>query len=219
MVTIGLKPDDAPKFCVDNIGRLRDEMIEVASCDKTNTVVYLTEEDGDIHICVYRNDQEIKDRRCPTSTGIGWWLEKIYDDFLLDDEGEEAAAEIVSDPPVPGGMRDDDDDDPEELTEGSLELLNQCFGDEIEEREDTIIFAFMDFLSILTESAVVPRDADEEEELFKHMDRVVRYLATDGGFRIRRPMILQEETRGVHVYSEFPYEQYDFSDDEERNGK
>lgn len=200
-----LKPDQVWEFFKRNKERLEEEMVEIATNDDTKTAIYLTEEEDHPAIKVYRNDIEQYSEGCVSLPDCEKSMKRIYAKYLT------PLRVVVSET----SDEDDDADTDDELSRAEFE-------DEIEAREEVIYQAFRDFIDVLTEDNISSLEfTDKDDDSVDHIiDHVIRYLAVECGFRIRRPMILYDEDKKQEVCTEYPYEEYDFDDDEvESDGK
>lgn len=200
-----LKPDQVWEFFKRNKERLEEEMVEIATNDDTKTAIYLTEEEDHPAIKVYRNDIEQYSEGCVSLPDCEKSMKRIYAKYLT------PLRVVVSET----SDEDDDADTDDELSRAEFE-------DEIEAREEVIYQAFRDFIDVLTEDNISSLEfTDKDDDSVDHIiDHVIRYLAVECGFRIRRPMILYDEDNKQEVCTEYPYEEYDFDDDKvESDGK
>ena len=202
-----LKPDQAWEFFKQNKKRLEDEMVEIATNDDTRTVIYLTEEEGHPAIKVYRNDIKQYEEGCVSLPDCEKTLKRLYTKYLT------PLQVVVNNTGKKEDADDDDDDAPvdEEVSRAEFEA-------EIEEREEVIYQAVSDLIDVLTEDNISSLEFSDRDDdsVGNIVDHIVRYLAVECGFRIRRPMILFDEDKKQEVCTEYPYEEYDFSDDEEK---
>jgi hypothetical protein len=182
---VHLKVDDAWDFFEKNTERLEEEMVEIASESQTSADIYLTEDDDFPCIVVYKNDVEVQRECCLNKKDLENSLQKIYMKYLVPDNSE---------------------DEPSEEDE---------IDEEIRKREDEIYQAFANFINELTEDPASALEFCGGEDSIEHVvNHIIRYLAVDCGFRIRRPMYVLDDDLGEEVFTEYPYEEYEFSDDE-----
>lgn len=206
-LNVYLKPDQAWEFFKQNKKRLEDEMVEIAANSDTRTVIYLTEEEGNPAVKVYRNDIQQYSEGCVSLPDCINTLKRIYTKYLT-------PLQVVVNNTDKKEEDDDEDDVPvdEELSRAEFEA-------EIEEREEVIYQAVSDLIDVLTEDNISSLEFSDRDDdsVGNIVDHIVRYLAVDCGFRIRRPMILYDEDKKQEVCTEYPYEEYDFDDDEEKS--
>ena len=190
-VKIHVKPEDVWKFYNRNAPQLAEEMVSIAENEDTGTNVYLTEDNDSPQLVVTDNNDKV-----------------VHEEYLVSQrDAEHSAKKIYEKYMVPIDAGDDDSDD-DEITRSDME-------DAIYEREDEILMAFEDFMEVLMEE---DRDAlydgYHDKQFDELLNKVVRLIATESGVRVRRPMFLVDEASGLEVYAEYPYEEYDFDDDE-----
>lgn len=196
-LTIHIQPSEAWGYFEKNKERLTEQMVEIGENGSNHTSVYITENNGKPYLYVYVQDRKVFQSACNSPYETERNLRIIYTTYL------KLAAE-----------EEDEDDDGnakselDEMTEAEFELY-------VEERENTIVAAVKDLIDILTEDSSGDIESDADVDMNKITDHIVRYLAEDCGFRIRRPMTLIDDETGKEVRTEYPYEEYDFSDEKE----
>lgn len=188
---IHVKPEDVWKFFNRNALQLAEEMVSIAENEDTGTNVYLTEDDDTPQLVVTDNSDKV-----------------VHEEYLVSQrDAEHSTKKIYEKYMVPIDASDDEADD-DEVTRSDME-------DAIYEREDEILMAFEDFLEVLMEEdRDVLYDGYHDKQFDELLNKVVRLIATEFGIRVRRPMFLVDEATGLEVYAEYPYEEYDFDDDE-----
>lgn len=83
---------------------------------------------------------------------------------------------------------------------------------EILEREDEINQALADFLTVvLEEDFDISRLYTSDGADF--VDEIMELLAINHGFTVRRPMFIVDSDSGEEVFTEYPYDEYDFGED------
>ena len=82
--------------------------------------------------------------------------------------------------------------------------------DKIKDREDELIGAAEDYLWTVTDN---PKDIINRELLDDINEHFLEYLARKWNINIRRPMILEDED-GNDFYTDFPYKQMVFEDED-----
>lgn len=190
-VKIHVKPEDVWKFYNRNASQLAEEMVSIAENEDTGTNVYLTEDNDSPQLVVTDNNDKV-----------------VHEEYLVSHrDAEHSAKKIYEKYMVPIDVGGDEEDD-EEITRSDME-------DAIYEREDEILMAFEDFLEVLMEAdRDILYDGYHDKQFDDLLNKVVRTIAVDAGIRVRRPMFLVDERTGLEVYTEYPYEEYDFDDDE-----
>ena len=186
-------------------------MVEIASNESTNTSVYMTEEDGKPYLYVYRDDKKIFQSSCDTVFEAERNLRVIYAQYLtpiqIADEDEDDA-EIVAE--------DEETDADTPPLPNIDEMSEEEFQEYVSEREDTIFAAVKDMIEVMVEGSVDSLSMDKKDDSFMDniVDHIVEYLAISCGLCIRRPMTVVEDESGLHVRTEYPYEEFDFSEEE-----
>ena len=209
--TIHIKPVEGWGYFAKNRSRLSDELVEIASNESTNTSVYMTEEDGKPYLYVYRDDKKIFQSSCDTVFEAERNLRVIYAQYLTPiqvvDEDEDDA-EIVAEDEEP-----DTDTPPLPNID---EMSEEEFQEYVSEREDTIFAAVKDMIEVMVEGSVDSLSMDKKDDSFMDniVDHIVEHLAINCGLCIRRPMTVVEDESGLHVRTEYPYEEFDFSEEE-----
>lgn len=212
---VNMKPEQLWPCFHNRIDRFMEEMVEIACNEETNTVIFLTEENMYPYIYVYRNDKRVYQEIITNEEDAEKTLLKIYMKWLYPimvvvdaEDGEDADGEEPDDTPP----FEWDASDPEHY---------EMFMEEASERERVIRNAFEDLLAVLTEDAMVAAEmfGDDSDQSDHIIDHIVQYLAIDCGVRIRRPMVIFDEDEGEEVLSEYPYNDYKFSEEELNGGK
>ena len=218
---IHIRPAEGWGYFVRNKTRLSEELVEIASNEATNTSVYMTEENGNPYLYVYRDDKKIFQSECTTIYETERNLRVVFATYITDlevvgssnddkDDSEEAEDNTSV------AEADDDDDDTPPANSDLDAMSEKEFQSYINEREDVIFNAVSDLIAVLTEDSVSalefdPSDDDCVDNIVNH---IVEYLAIKCGFRIRRPMTIIEDDTGFEVRTEYPYEEYEFSESE-----
>lgn len=230
---IHIQPVEAWGYYIKNQERLEEELVEIASNEETKTSVYMTDEDGTPYLYVYRNDKKIFQSECSTIYTTERNLRMIYAKYLTplrvvvggktEDEDDDSPYNDDEFPlaegdddnvPMPDATDDEDDDTPP-ISE--LDAMSDAeFQDMIDEREDVIYAAVQDLIAVLTEDEVSAMEfsGEDDDSVDAVVDHIVEYLAIKCGLRIRRPMTVVDDESGLHVRTEYPYEEFDFSEDE-----
>lgn len=218
---IHIRPAEGWGYFVRNKTRLSEELVEIASNEATNTSVYMTEENGNPYLYVYRDDKKIFQSECTTIYETERNLRVVFATYITDLEvvgssnDDEDDSEEAEDNTSVAEAEDDDDDTPP--ANSDLDAMSEKeFQSYINEREDVIFNAVSDLIAVLTEDSVSalefdPSDDDCVDNIVNH---IVEYLAIKCGFRIRRPMTIIEDDTGFEVRTEYPYEEYEFSESE-----
>lgn len=188
---IHVKPEEVWNFYQRNAEQLAEQMVSIAENEDTGMNVYLTEDSDTPQLVVTDNNDKV-----------------VHEEYLVSQrDAEHSAKKIYEKYVVPVDASSDEDDD-EEITRSDME-------DAIYEREDEILMAFEDFLEVLMEeSRDILYDGYHDKQFDDLLNKVVRLIATESPVRVRRPMFLTDEATGLEVYAEYPYEEYDFDDNE-----
>lgn len=215
---IHIRPAEGWGYFVKNEDRLSEEMVEIASNEATNTSVYITEENGNPYLYVYRDDKKIFQCECTTIYETDRNLRVVYATYIHDLAVVDSNGDDDEDPAeIEDHTTDPDDDDDTPPVNSDLDAMSeQEFQSYINEREDVIFQAVSDLIAVLTEDSVSalefdPSDDDSVDNIVNH---IVEYLAIKCGLRIRRPMTIIEDDTGFEVRTEYPYEEYEFSESE-----
>ena len=208
---IHIQPVEGWGYFAENKARLAEELVEIASNEKTNTSVYMTEEDGNPYLYVYRNDKKIFQSACTTSYETERNLRVVYAQYISDLQVVGGNADEDDDTTVPP----DDDDDAPPCSELDA-MSEEEFQEMIDDREDAIYSAIQDLIAVLTEDEVSALEfsGEDDDSIDAVVDHIVEYLAIKCGLRIRRPMNVVDDESGLHVRTEYPYEEFDFSEEE-----
>ena len=190
--TIHVKPEEVWSFYQKNAEQLAEQMVSIAENEDTGMNVYLTEDSDSPQLVVTDNNDKV-----------------VHEEYLVSQrDAEHSAKKIYEKYVVPIDAGGDEEDNDEEITRSDME-------DAIYEREDEILMAFEDFLEVLMEeNRDTIYDGYHDKQFDDLLNKVVRTIAVDSGVRVRRPMFLIDERTGLEVYTEYPYEEYDFDDEE-----
>lgn len=214
---IHIRPAEGWGYFVKNKSRLSEELVEIASNEATNTSVYMTEEDGNPYLYVYRDDKKIFQSECTTIYETDRNLRVVYATYIHDLEVVDSEKEDEDNLAEPDELPPDPDDDDAPPANSDLDAMSEEeFQSYICDREDIIYAAVMDMISVLTEDSTSAVEIDPEDDHCADniVDHIVEYLAIKCGLRIRRPMTLIDDDTGFEVRTEYPYEEYEFSESE-----
>lgn len=200
MPVIHIQPAAGWGYFAKNKARLSEELVEIATNEATKTSVYMTEENGDPYLYVYRDDKKIFQSACASSYETERNLRVVYAQFI-----KTGSEDIVDE-------KTDDDCPFSELDA----ISDEDFSIMVREREDVISSAVFALIGVLTEDDVSESELDtlDDDCIDDIIDHIVEYLAIDCGLRIRRPMEVIDDDTGFTVRTEYPYEEYDFSKEE-----
>lgn len=177
-------------------------MVLIAENTETGYAVYMTDDDGTLMFSVCKGDKEPE-----------------YEEYVMDDGDCEKTAKklfmrylipftvIDGKAVVSGGAVEDTDD-------AELSLSRQDMEDEIYEREDALDFAIKDFLAVVLQEPDGETVSVEFGEAFiqEVLHHILEYLTNDHCIKIFRPMFFTDDDTGSEIYSQFPYEEYTFSE-------
>lgn len=190
-------------FYEQNKKRCQDEMVLVAENTNTNYAVYMTDDDGTLMFSVCRGEDAPE-----------------YEEYVMDsDDCEVSAKKLFLRYLVPFTVVDgkavisgDSTDDPDE---DDASLSRQDMEDEIYRRDDELDIAIKEFLAVVLEEKDGESVALEHGEGFvsEVLHHILEYLTNEHCIQIYRPMFFSDDDTGCEVYSEFPYEEYTFSND------
>lgn len=189
-------------FYTQNKKRCQEEMVLIAENTETGYAVYMTDDDGTLMFSVCKGDKEPE-----------------YEEYVMDDGDCEKTAKklfmrylipftvIDGKAVVSGGAVEDADD-------AELSLSRQDMEDEIYEREDALDFAIKDFLAVVLQEPDGETVSVEFGEAFiqEVLHHILEYLTNDHCIKIFRPMFFTDDDTGSEIYSQFPYEEYTFSE-------
>lgn len=210
-VEINVVPTDLWGFFNRNSTKLKSKMVCIANNPATNVEVYLTEEYAMPSIIVFEKEEQIYKEPCSSAKDAEFTLKDIYKRFLFPKKLEEK--DKVKDAFEADGIGDPTEEDleiEEELTRMERE-------DIISEREDELSMAFEDFmLVVLNEDAYLLDESYNTDELNEMLSEILTIISNHA-FPVYRPMFVQDIESNTEVYSEYPYESYEFvdSDDED----
>lgn len=190
-------------FYTQNKKRCQEEMVLIAENTETGYAVYMTDDDGMLMFSVCQGDKEPE-----------------YEEYVMDDADCEKSAKklfmrylipftVVDGKAVLSGGGAEDAD------ENEFSLSRQDMEDEIYEREDALDLAIKDFLAVVLQepdSEAVAAELGEDfiQEVLHH---ILEYLTNEHGIQIFRPMFFTDDDTGGEIYSQFPYDEYTFSED------
>lgn len=197
-----LKPEEVWKFYNDNASRMAKDLVCIAHSDSAGYEIFITEEDGIPCVIVYRGTLQVYEEGMVSAADAESTIRNVYKTYLIPGTAQQSAKSADS-------PEEDDKDiqEPEDDTDTRLDQEDQIY-----EREDAIYLAFGEFLNVLTEDDRLCTDIfPDDSAVDTAINCILEYLAVDHGIRIRRPMFIQDMDTGVEVFSEYPYEEYDFS--------
>lgn len=213
---IHIQPVEGWGYFVRNKHRLSKELVEIAENESTNTSVYMTEEDDKPYLYVYRDDKKVFQSACNSVYETDRNLRVIYAQYLNDMQVVGCKDTKSKDDHEEDDIPPDHDDDDAPPCSDLDAMSDKEFQEYIDEREDVIFSAVSDLIAVLTEDNAGGLECDQTDDVSVDniVDHIVEYLAIECGFRIRRPMIIIEDNTNFEIRTEYPYEEYDFSEEE-----
>lgn len=193
-------------FYTENKKRCEKEMILIAENTETEYAVYMTDDDGTLMFSVCKGDGEPE-----------------YEEYVMDDaDCEQSAKKLFFRYLIPVTVIDgkavlSGDQGNDELDGADVGLSRQEMEDEIYERDDALDFALRDFLAVVLEEPDGEKVADSYGQKFLNqvLHHFLEYLTNEHRIKIFRPMFFRDNESGCEIYSQYPYEEYTFSEDEE----
>ena len=212
MFKIYLEEHSVWEFFSENKERLKDEQVLIAESD-AGFQIYLTEQSGFPQIRVYNSDKCKYQETCideKDATAVATWAYNIY---LISSGPIAKANKIPVESAKPQKQEEpekhDEQPDPQTDLEELEALEREELRDEMYEREDELLMAVRDCLTVLLE---VDEDQDGTlEELYG--DDIVEYFLehlcqeiVNGKYgSVRRPLFIEEDD-GSFIYIEYPYD-------------
>lgn len=200
--------DELWGFYAGNQKRCAAEMILIAENTSTKYAIYMTDEDGQLMFSVCKGDKKPE-----------------YEEFAInDDDCAETAKKLFLRYLVPFSVTDGQvsisEEFPNEAEDDDACPSRQDIEDEMYEREDELDIALKEFLVAVLQ--VEDSDAVlamcEQECIGEILNHFLEYLSNEQGLEVFRPMFILDEETGCEVYSQFPYEEYDFSKGADKGG-
>lgn len=193
-MVIRKQPGELWQFFMENVYRLKYQdyiiaegdggvKISLASSDEYDPVLFV-ESDGKVVACCVVSDE----------SNLGIVAEDVYKKYLYADETEESEPDQESEAEPDGEQAEEpaDEDEPADPE------------DEIFEREDALMMAFKDFMSVVVCEDELIYDKYLEPDLAKLLDMVLQTVS-DEGYMVYRPMYVTEDD-GTESLVSFPYE-------------
>lgn len=195
-------------FYTQNKKRCQEEMVLIAENTATSYAVYMTDDDGTLMLSVCKGEKEpeheeyvMNDADCEASA------KRLFMRYLVPFTVIDGKA-VVSNGPV--------------LDEDGFSLSRQDMEDEMYEREDALDLAIKDFLAVVFqeddgETVAAEHGEDFIQEVLHH---ILEYLTNEHCIQIYRPMFFRDDDTGSEIYSQFPYDEYTFSEggDSQKDG-
>jgi len=162
--------------------RLKSEIVSIAESGLTGYEICVSVESNLVTLYVYDGDKRVYNEAVVSTGDCQRTAQKLFDKYLP--------------------KEDDDDEDMDRLDKEA----------EIEDREDYLHYAFIDFLSAVCDCDMSSAyDAGYSSDLDDVFEEILLKLATEHDIPVYRPMFIVEEETGNEVYTEYPYEDYDLS--------
>lgn len=196
-----ITPDAVWDFFSNNKERLKKEMVVIAENDDTNYAVYLTEDCNLPLFLVCKGSEKPEYKEWADEEDCSEIARKFYSTYLF--------PVIVT-----------NDKFTKEIDEPEEDLTRQEMEDAQYEREDELMLALGDFLSVVIQEGddgTDVLDAYGQDFFDEILDHFLEYIAQECCIPVYRPMILTDEETGCEIYTEYPYNdeyEYPFEDDE-----
>lgn len=190
------------EFFASSLSRMSEEMVLIAENEETSYAVYLTEDSGYPMLVVARGDAEPEySEPCVSDDDCVAVSKKLFKRYLV--------PVVVSSEMVV-------DTDPNEETMQEDDIMY--------ERDDELIMAMSDFLSVAVSDANQGAE-DDVIDMYgtgfveEVLDHVLQYLTSEHRLRIYRPTMMTDPETGETVLTEYPYEEIetDFPENEQNN--
>ncbi len=194
-VKIYVEPDDTWDFFDDNLYRLKEEMVLIAENEETEYSVFITENNGNPLFSVCKGDAapeyeaESSDEIDCVNTAEVLYMQYLYPVVVVDGHS----------------IQLDDIDDESATRRQELE-------DGQYEREDELTMALCEFLEIVLQGDFCFEESCDLKMVEDTLDYILKYLTKNWNFSIYRPMFI-DDGNGGEVYSEFPYDEFNFSEE------
>lgn len=190
-------------FYTQNKKRCQEEMILIAENTDTEYAVYMTDDDGTLMFSVCKGEKEPE-----------------YEEYVLDaDDCEASVKKLFVRYLIPFTVIDEraalSDSSVYNTDDDELSLSWQDLEDEMYEREDELDLAIKDFLAVVLQEPDGETISTEHGEEFiqEVLHHILEYLTNEHCLQIYRPMFLNDDNTDNKIYSQFPYEEYTFSED------
>lgn len=180
-VNILLAPEDIWAWAQDPESeiRMKSEMILVAESECTGYEVYVSIDSRLVTLYVYEGERLEYNEAVVSAEDCKSTAKRLYAKYLMPSENK----------------REEPVDDPDLYWE-------------IDEREDELMFAFMEFLSVVCDYDITAAfDAGYEMEMRDAFEDILARLAYEHGFFVYRPTFIIDEETGDEMYTEYPYEE------------
>lgn len=189
-VRVFVPADELLGFYTQNKKRCQEEMILIAENTETGYAVYMTDDDGTLMFSVCRGEDAPE---CEEYVSNGT-------------DCEESAKRLIMRYLVPLTVVDG---------EAAFPGIDDDMEDKMYEREDALDLAIKDFLAVVLqepdgETVSTKFGEDFTQEVLHH---ILEYLTEVHCIKIFRPMFFRDDGTENEIYSEYPYEEYTFSDD------
>ena len=164
--------------------RLKSEMVLIAESECTGYEIYVSIDSKLVTLYVYDDDKMEYSEAVVSAEDCKSTANRLFSKYLMLNETKH---------------------------EGTL--LDADMYDEIDMREDELMFAFLDFLSVACDCDMIAAfDAGYAEDVRDAFEDILARLAHEHGFLVYRPTFITDDETGDEMYIEYPYSDEESSD-------
>lgn len=180
-------------YCEENEDTLLTAQHMIAENPDYGMSVWITCESGSPEIIVESDDIEIYREEILNENDAKRTADRIYEEYL-----SIKAIETVTEAEDDGTVYVDDEDEDNQV------LIN--------EREDDLDAAVMEFVNIVSDTGCYNIKDEVLDDLKEHF---LEYMHKTWGIGIYRPMYLEDVDTGEEYFTEYPYEDMVFDDEDD----
>jgi hypothetical protein len=180
-------------YCEENEDTLLTAQHMIAENPDYGMSVWITRESGSPEIIVESDDIEIYREEILNEKDAKRTADRIYEEYL-----SIKAIETVTEAEDDGTVYVDDEDEDNQV------LIN--------EREDDLDAAVMEFVNIVSDTGCYNIKDEVLDDLKEHF---LEYMHKTWGIGIYRPMYLEDVDTGEEYFTEYPYEDMVFDDEDD----
>lgn len=181
-------------YCEENEDTLLTTQHMIAENPDYGMSVWITCENGSPEIIVESDEVEIYREDILNEKDANRTADRIYEEYL-----SIKAIETITEDEDDGTVYVDDDED-----EDNQVLIN--------EREDDLDAAVMEFVNIVSDTGCYNIEDEVLDDLKEHF---LEYMHKTWGIGIYRPMYLEDVDTGEEYFTEYPYEDMVFDDEDD----